>query len=171
MEGSHSLPVIAADLKQQFESDLATDTLAKCTKSCFMSMKEQKLLPTEERCLRNCFVKTNAFNSYFESELNYAMRHLQWLDYYLNGLILLIVRIIFNSLLSRYRRRSELLRLFEYTLVQVAHASEVIQSMDAVLSKTEEEQQSNIQVCKEATSYEARSAYWNEKKSRAKYIG
>jgi hypothetical protein len=31
--------------------------------------------------------------------------------------------------------------------------------MDAVLSKTEEEQQSNIQVCKEATSYEARSAY------------
>jgi len=76
MEGTHSLPVIAADLKAQFEADIAAHTLAKCTKSCFMSMKEQKLLPTEERCLRNCFVKTSDFNSYFESELSYAMRNL-----------------------------------------------------------------------------------------------
>ena len=49
-----------------------------------MSMKEQKLLPTEERCLRNCFVKSNDFNSYFENELSYAMRHLAW-----DGLIII----------------------------------------------------------------------------------
>lgn len=76
MEGTHSLPVIASDLKAQFESELVALTLSKCTKSCFMSMKEQKLLPTEERCLRNCFIKSSDYNSYFENELSYAMRHL-----------------------------------------------------------------------------------------------
>ena len=102
MEGVHSLPVLAKDLKTQFEAELAASTLAKCTKSCFMSMQEQKLLPTEERCLRNCFVKTNDFNSYFEDELKYALRNLKWppVDYYLNGLNLLVFRFIPNSLIS-----------------------------------------------------------------------
>lgn len=104
MEGAYSLPVIAKDLKAQFDAELAASTLAKCTKSCFMSMQEQKLLPTEERCLRNCFVKTNDFNSYFEDELKYALRNLKWhpVDYYLNGLNLLVSWFIPDSILSQY---------------------------------------------------------------------
>ena len=111
MEGAYSLPVLAKDLKAQFDAELAASTLAKCTKSCFMSMQEQKLLPTEERCLRNCFVKTNDFNSYFEDELKYALRNLKWhpVDYYLNGLNLLVSWFIPDSILSQYL--SALIRL------------------------------------------------------------
>ena len=50
--------------------------MAKCTKSCFMSMKEGELLPTEERCLRNCFIKSNDFNDYFSKEYNFVLRNL-----------------------------------------------------------------------------------------------
>lgn len=73
----YNIPVLARDLQQQYQNDLAATTMAKCTKSCFMSMKESTLLPTEERCLRNCFIKSHAFVQYTEFEMNYAMRNLK----------------------------------------------------------------------------------------------
>ena len=68
---------LASDMQGQHDLNMAAATLAKCTKSCFMSMKEGELLPTEERCLRNCFVKSYDFNDYFAKELNYGLRNLQ----------------------------------------------------------------------------------------------
>jgi hypothetical protein len=56
---------------------MAAQIMAKCTTSCFMSMQESSLLPTEERCLRNCFIKSNDFNVYFDKELKYVLRNLK----------------------------------------------------------------------------------------------
>ena len=72
-----SRAALAADLNEQQTLNMAAATLAKCSKSCFMSMKESDLLPTEERCLRNCFVKSHDFNDYFTKELAYGLRNLQ----------------------------------------------------------------------------------------------
>jgi len=49
--------------------------MAKCTKACFLSFKEPELLPTEEGCLRNCFVKGEQFKVYMENELRYTVRN------------------------------------------------------------------------------------------------
>lgn len=75
MEQQFNLQVIAQDLKQQYIHDLAASTLTKCTKNCLLSLKENTLLPTEERCLRNCFVKSIDFQDYIESELRYTLRN------------------------------------------------------------------------------------------------
>lgn len=77
MDRVHNLPVLAADLKEQADNEMSAATMAKCTASCFMSMQEAQLLPTEERCLRNCFVKSDRFNAYFDGELKYVVRNLQ----------------------------------------------------------------------------------------------
>ena len=45
--------------------------MAKCTKNCFLSLKTNNLLPTEERCLRNCFVKSTDFQEFFEKSVNH----------------------------------------------------------------------------------------------------
>ena len=76
-EKSFSYAALNSDLNEQQTLNLAAATLAKCTKSCFMSMKENELLPTEERCLRNCFVKSHDFNAYFEREFAYGIRNLK----------------------------------------------------------------------------------------------
>lgn len=61
MERQFNLSVLSQDLKKQFQHDMAANTISKCTKSCLLSLKEDSLLPTEERCLRNCFVKSLDF--------------------------------------------------------------------------------------------------------------
>ena len=71
-----NLPTLASDMANQHKNDVASVRMAKCTKSCFISMKENTLLPTEEGCLRNCFIKSHQFEKYFEQELNYNMRNL-----------------------------------------------------------------------------------------------
>ncbi|CDW82887.1 UNKNOWN [Stylonychia lemnae] len=76
MEKQYNLSVIASDLKKTFTHDLAASTLLKCTQSCFLSLKEDTLLPTEERCLRNCFVKSANFNDYMENEMRYTLRNM-----------------------------------------------------------------------------------------------
>ena len=49
--------------------------MAKCTKNCFLSLKTNNLLPTEERCLRDCFVKSTDFQEFFENESRYFLRN------------------------------------------------------------------------------------------------
>ncbi len=61
MEKQFNLQVLASDMKDQFAHEQAASTMAKCTKNCFLSLKTGNLLPTEERCLRNCFVKSFDF--------------------------------------------------------------------------------------------------------------
>lgn len=77
MERTHNLAVLGSDLAQSHDMNLAAQTLAKCTQSCFLSMKEDDLLPTEERCLRNCFIKSEEFNKFYEREFRYASRNLE----------------------------------------------------------------------------------------------
>ena len=72
-----SLAALNSDLEGQHKLNMAAATLAKCTKSCFVSMKESELLPTEERCLRNCFFKSHDFNDYYEREFSYGLRNMQ----------------------------------------------------------------------------------------------
>ncbi|TNV71287.1 hypothetical protein FGO68_gene648 [Halteria grandinella] len=75
MERQFNLQVIAQDMKDQFTHDTAASTLSKCTKDCFLSLKTAQLLPTEERCLRNCFVKSLEFSEFFENETRYFLRN------------------------------------------------------------------------------------------------
>ena len=77
MEKTQNLAVIADQMKYTFEAQQASAAMAKCTKACFMSMQENELLPTEERCLQNCFIKLGNFGSYYDKELSYAMRNLK----------------------------------------------------------------------------------------------
>lgn len=66
----------------------ASIVMDKCTTSCFMSMKENTLLATEERCLRNCFQKTFDFKNYYNRQAQYAFRNLHqknwfnWVSYW-----------------------------------------------------------------------------------------
>lgn len=71
-----NIAILAQDQREQFAHDQAADTLSKCTKSCFLSLKSGSLLPTEERCLRNCFVKSFDFQEFFENETRYFIRNL-----------------------------------------------------------------------------------------------
>eukprot|EP00347_Sterkiella_histriomuscorum_P024097 403332321 len=74
MEKQYNLSVIASDLKKAFTHDMTASTLQKCTSQCFQSLKENNLLPTEERCARNCFLKSAAFQEYFENQMRYTLR-------------------------------------------------------------------------------------------------
>ena len=78
MEKTQNLSVVAADLADKFDNDMFAHTLAKCTRDCFMSMQEDKMLPTEERCMRNCVMKQDAFRRYFEDELKYTLRNVKF---------------------------------------------------------------------------------------------
>ena len=75
MERQFNLQVIANDLREQFNHESAASTVSKCTKSCFLSLSTNNILPTEERCLRNCFVKSLDFQEYFENETRYFLRN------------------------------------------------------------------------------------------------
>ena len=54
--------------------------MAKCTNSCLLSMRENTLLPTEEACLQNCFVKAWDFNANYTDKLAYTTRQLNQLS-------------------------------------------------------------------------------------------
>ena len=77
MENAQNLAALAAEIKEQFEGQEAQATMLKCTKACFLSLKENTLLPTEERCLTNCFIKSGNFNTYFDKEMAYVMRNMK----------------------------------------------------------------------------------------------
>ena len=64
-------------IDEQSQLDMDAQTMAKCTKSCFMSMQESALLPSEKRCFRNCFVKTIEFNRLFADELSFQLRNME----------------------------------------------------------------------------------------------
>ena len=74
MERHYNLAVLASDLRKTHSHDVAAATMKKCTTECLLSLKESELLPTEERCMRNCFTKSHQFNELFDRELRYTLR-------------------------------------------------------------------------------------------------
>ena len=79
MDRSQNLAAVALEVKDQFEGQEYQSTMLKCTKACFLSLKENTLLPAEERCLTNCFIKSHDFNQYFDKEISYVMRNMKTL--------------------------------------------------------------------------------------------
>lgn len=77
-EKQFSLQNIFYDLQTHFDREKSANILVKCTRSCFLSMQEKDLLPTEERCLRNCYAKSFDFHEFMEKELKYTLRNTQW---------------------------------------------------------------------------------------------
>ena len=73
---SYSLNQIGRDMKEQHLLESSSWVMNKCTENCFISLKENQLLPTEERCVYNCIVKSIDFNDYFDKKLQYAVRNL-----------------------------------------------------------------------------------------------
>ena len=70
------MPSLLRDLAEEGEMQIAAATVAKCTNSCLMSMKESKLLQTEEACMINCYSKAFDFNQNYSDRLAYTHRHL-----------------------------------------------------------------------------------------------
>ena len=66
---------VKASMHEQYLADMNEQVMDKCTQNCFLSMKENKLLPTEERCVRNCSIKSYKFNEWFQSETEYHLRN------------------------------------------------------------------------------------------------
>lgn len=68
---SFNIGAIRNNLATQQAEEFSFDVMSKCTSSCFLSMKESELLPSEQRCLRNCFVKHHQFNDFLANETGY----------------------------------------------------------------------------------------------------
>ena len=72
-----NLPSLNRDLAEFGDMKIAAATVAKCTNSCLLSLKESTLLPTEETCMMNCYAKAYDFNANYSDKLAYATRQLQ----------------------------------------------------------------------------------------------
>ena len=71
------MPSLLRDMAEDGDMQIAVATVAKCTNSCLLSLKESNLLPTEERCLMNCYNKAWDFNANYSDRLAYANRQFQ----------------------------------------------------------------------------------------------
>ena len=76
MSDAYNLNVLSHEMKEQLKHKLAATTMNKCHSSCLMSLGDNQLLPIEETCFRNCFIKSAQFNKHFENELAYSIRQL-----------------------------------------------------------------------------------------------
>jgi hypothetical protein len=66
MEKEINLHSLSLDFEKLHNHEAGSITLQKCVGGCLLSFKESNLLPTEEACLRNCFIKSHDFNSYMD---------------------------------------------------------------------------------------------------------
>ena len=71
-----SMPALMRDLAEDGDMQIAAATVAKCTNSCLISLKESSLLPTEEKCMMNCYNKAYDFNANYSEKLAYATRQI-----------------------------------------------------------------------------------------------
>ena len=71
----YDIPSLGKQLSESFGEDIAFSTVQKWLNHCVMSYNESGLLPTEERCLRNCFVKSYDYFKYVDDELKYFVRN------------------------------------------------------------------------------------------------
>ena len=74
--GHHNLVALNKEMQEGNQGREARSAMLKCTQACFLSLGESKLLPTEDRCLNNCFVKTQQFFNYFDKEISYQLRNI-----------------------------------------------------------------------------------------------
>ena len=75
MEGTqYNIPMLSNQLSEKFGQDIAYTTVQKCLNHCVLSYNEGSLLPNEERCLRNCFIKSYDFFKYSDDELKFFLR-------------------------------------------------------------------------------------------------
>ena len=72
-----SMASLMRDLAEDGDMQIAVATVAKCTNSCLVSMKEATLLPTEEKCMMNCYSKAYDFNANYGDKMAYYTRQLQ----------------------------------------------------------------------------------------------
>ena len=71
------MPALLRDMAEDGEMQIAAATVAKCTNGCLISMRENRLLPTEVACLMNCYSKAWDFNANYTEKLAYATRQLR----------------------------------------------------------------------------------------------
>ena len=67
-------PLLGNQLSEKFGQEVAYSTVKKCLNHCVVSYTEGALLPNEERCLRNCFVKSYDYFKYADDELKFFLR-------------------------------------------------------------------------------------------------
>ena len=72
-----NMSALMKDLAEDGDMQIAVATVAKCTNSCLLSLKESTLLPTEESCMMNCYNKAYDFNANYSDRFAYAQRQLR----------------------------------------------------------------------------------------------
>lgn len=78
MERGYFLSNIVKEMKTLHDDEMGFNMMNKCTKVCFISFKEEKLLPSEESCLKKCYQKSIDFNKFFEDEMKYTLRSINY---------------------------------------------------------------------------------------------
>ena len=74
MSEAFNLSLLGHEMKEQEKHKMAALTMSKCHASCLTSLDESQLLPREETCFRNCFIKSAQFNKHFQAEIDYTIR-------------------------------------------------------------------------------------------------
>ena len=72
---SYNLDVLGETLQSSFERSHAAKIMSKCTTACVKSYEESKILPSEERCLVNCFAKSKDFMELADENIKYYVRN------------------------------------------------------------------------------------------------
>ena len=57
-----------------YKQEKAAVTIQKCSQHCIADFKDDSLLPSEERCLRNCYIKALELEEYLDTEMRYTIR-------------------------------------------------------------------------------------------------
>ena len=70
----YNIPMLGSQLQDRFGSDIAYASVNKWMNFCIKSYNEHTLLPTEEQCLRHCFIKSHDFFNYVDNELKFFLR-------------------------------------------------------------------------------------------------
>ena len=74
---SYNMPSLMREMADDGDMQIAVATVAKCTNSCLISLKENTLLPTEETCMMNCYNKAWDFSANYSDRFAYATRQMK----------------------------------------------------------------------------------------------
>lgn len=70
-----NLDLLGEKIQSEFQKSYASTTMNTCLTKCVISYKEETLLPSEHRCLRNCYVKAFDFERMIDETLKFYVRN------------------------------------------------------------------------------------------------
>ncbi len=72
---SFNLQSLGDALQLTFERSHVQASMGKCTTACVASYEEKGLLPSEDRCLQNCFAKSQDFLEFADEQIKHYVNN------------------------------------------------------------------------------------------------